>query len=251
MFCRNCGKEAPDQAVMCVSCGCPPQAGTKFCQNCGVETNPGAVACLQCGAALTVMPAADAKSKLVAGILGILVGGLGVHRFYLGYIGIGIAQIVVTCITCGAGALWGFIEGILILTGSEKDTLADRMKQIGETRDIPFFLRDSENLRSVPVILLVGTETSPLGIPSCGFCGLEDCSENRAKDTVPCSFSTGDLGIALGSAAAFAAHKHIDNRIMFTAGKAAIECGLFSAAVKIAYGIPLSATGKNPFFDRK
>ncbi len=57
-----------------------------------------------------------AKSRVVAGLLGILLGGLGVHRFYLGYIGIGIAQIVVTIVTFGAGALWGFIEGILYLT---------------------------------------------------------------------------------------------------------------------------------------
>ncbi|NQU09673.1 NINE protein [bacterium] len=57
------------------------------------------------------------KSKIAAGLLGILLGGWGVHRFYLGYIGIGIAQIFVTMFTCGLGALWGFIEGILILTG--------------------------------------------------------------------------------------------------------------------------------------
>lgn len=56
-----------------------------------------------------------AKSRVVAGILGILVGGLGIHRFYLGYVGIGIAQIVVTFVTFGAGSLWGFIEGILYL----------------------------------------------------------------------------------------------------------------------------------------
>jgi len=60
----------------------------------------------------------DAKSKLVAGLLGILVGGLGVHRFYLGYIGIGIAQIAVTLVTCGLGGIWGLIEGILILVGN-------------------------------------------------------------------------------------------------------------------------------------
>ena len=59
-----------------------------------------------------------AKSKLVAGLLGIFLGGFGIHRFYLGYTGIGIIQIVVTLITCGAGALWGFIEGILILVGN-------------------------------------------------------------------------------------------------------------------------------------
>ncbi len=60
----------------------------------------------------------EQKSKITAGILGILLGGLGVHRFYLGYTGIGIAQILVTVFTLGIGSLWGFIEGILILTGS-------------------------------------------------------------------------------------------------------------------------------------
>lgn len=57
-----------------------------------------------------------AKSRVVAGVLGILLGGLGVHRFYLGFVGIGILQIVVTIVTAGLGALWGFVEGILYLT---------------------------------------------------------------------------------------------------------------------------------------
>jgi len=59
-----------------------------------------------------------AKSKVVAGVLGILLGGFGIHRFYLGYTGIGIIQILVTIVTLGLGAVWGFIEGILILVGS-------------------------------------------------------------------------------------------------------------------------------------
>ncbi len=66
----------------------------------------------------TVAVTGELKSKTTAGILGILLGGLGVHRFYLGYTGIGIAQILVTIFTLGIGSLWGFIEGILILTGS-------------------------------------------------------------------------------------------------------------------------------------
>lgn len=57
-----------------------------------------------------------AKSRVVAGILGILLGWAGVHRFYLGYTGIGIAQIIVTFVTAGVGGLWGFVEGILYLT---------------------------------------------------------------------------------------------------------------------------------------
>ncbi|MCD7811630.1 MAG: TM2 domain-containing protein [Ruminococcus sp.] len=58
------------------------------------------------------------KSKLAAGLLGIFLGGWGIHRFYLGYTKIGIIQIIVTICTCGIGSLWGLIEGILILCGS-------------------------------------------------------------------------------------------------------------------------------------
>ncbi|MFC1717628.1 NINE protein [Candidatus Poribacteria bacterium] len=118
MFCRNCGKEVADQAVVCVSCGAPPKGGQKFCQNCGAETDPLAEVCVTCGVKLAAAVPENAKSKLVAGILGIFLGGFGVHRFYLGYTGIGIVQIIVTIVTVGAGSLWGLIEGILILTGS-------------------------------------------------------------------------------------------------------------------------------------
>lgn len=58
------------------------------------------------------------KSKMVAGLLGVFLGSLGVHRFYLGYTGIGVAQIFVSLFTCGVGGWWGIIEGIMILTGS-------------------------------------------------------------------------------------------------------------------------------------
>ena len=67
----------------------------------------------------------NAKSKIAAGVLGLLIGSLGIHRFYLGYTGIGIAQVIVTILTCGLGGLWGFIEGIMILTGSSITTDAD------------------------------------------------------------------------------------------------------------------------------
>ena len=139
----------------------------------------------------------------------------------------------------------------LILTDDDKERLADRMEGIGSTEGLDFFTRDSQNLRHIPVILLMGTEISPLELPHCGFCGWKDCQENREHGSNPCAFSTGDLGIAVGSAVSLAARKHIDNRVMFTAGKAALELGLFPKPVKVAYGIPLSATGKNPFFDRK
>lgn len=62
------------------------------------------------------------KSKVAAGVLGILLGSLGIHNFYLGYTGKGVAQLLITLLTCGLGAcatsIWGLVEGILILTGS-------------------------------------------------------------------------------------------------------------------------------------
>ena len=61
------------------------------------------------------------QKKLIAGILGILLGGLGIHKFYLGMTTPGIIQIVITLVTCGAGSIVGIIEGILYLTKSDED----------------------------------------------------------------------------------------------------------------------------------
>ena len=57
------------------------------------------------------------RNRWVAGVLGVLLGPFGVHRFYLGFVGVGILQIVVTFLTLGIGGLWGFIEGVLCLAG--------------------------------------------------------------------------------------------------------------------------------------
>jgi len=57
------------------------------------------------------------KSKLVAGLLGLLLGWAGAHRFYLGFYKTGILQIIVSVLTLGVGAIWGFTEGALILLG--------------------------------------------------------------------------------------------------------------------------------------
>ncbi len=65
------------------------------------------------------------KSKIAAGLLGIFLGGWGIHRFYLGYTKMGIIQIIVTLVTCGLGAWWGLIEGILILCGTQITTDAN------------------------------------------------------------------------------------------------------------------------------
>ncbi len=132
MFCHNCGKQLADQAVVCDACGMVLRKDARFCRSCGAEIEGTAGFCGKCGTPVGApqMQAQEAvrpalKSKLAAGLLGVFVGGLGIHRFYLGYNGIGVAQLVLALLgflTCGitsiAAAIWGLIEGILILTGS-------------------------------------------------------------------------------------------------------------------------------------
>ena len=69
---------------------------------------------------MTGMPLSD-KSKMTAGLLQLFVGGFAIGRFYLGYTGIAIAQIAVTWCTCGIGAIWPLIDGVMILTGKVPD----------------------------------------------------------------------------------------------------------------------------------
>ena len=127
MFCRNCGREHDNLAVVCMNCGVAVGTGNNFCPNCGIQTMPNAFVCHHCGIALSQpVIAGGQKSKVLAGILGILLGFLGVHNFYLGYTGKAVAQLLITLLTCGAGSfvtsIWGLIEGILILSGSiDKD----------------------------------------------------------------------------------------------------------------------------------
>lgn len=125
MFCKNCGQQyVTDEAVMCVKCGVQRGVGSNYCPNCGQPTPVGTQVCMNCGVAVnsaTYNVKGD-KSKLVAGLLGIFLGAIGIHNFYLGYTGKGLAQVLITVLSCGilsiVSAIWGLVEGILILTGS-------------------------------------------------------------------------------------------------------------------------------------
>ncbi len=125
MYCKNCGSSMDPNAVVCVKCGCAKGTGTSFCPNCGRPTVSGASVCTSCGCSLTAPSAAangNSKSKLAAGLLGIFLGGLGVHNFYLGYTGKAVAQLLISILSCGilspVSAIWGLVEGILYLTGT-------------------------------------------------------------------------------------------------------------------------------------
>lgn len=68
----------------------------------------------------TGLPYSD-KQRLTAGLLQLFLGGFGVGRFYTGHMGLAIAQIAVTWVTCGAGIIWPIIDGIMMLTGKVTD----------------------------------------------------------------------------------------------------------------------------------
>src|SRR5690554_2832736 len=126
MYCRNCGNGMDDHATFCVKCGVATGTGNGFCPNCGTQSHPQAVACVNCGFNLGPAVYGEQKSKLAAGLLGIFLGGLGIHNFYLGYQKKAITQLLICVvggiITCGIAAIaveiWGLVEGIMILSGN-------------------------------------------------------------------------------------------------------------------------------------
>ena len=109
----------------------------KFCTNCGQELDSNASFCYSCGKKVgenktttkkeeTIntnnVDNSTQKSKMAAGLLGIFLGALGIHNFYLGYNNKAVAQLLITVLSCGilsfASGIWGLVEGIQILTGS-------------------------------------------------------------------------------------------------------------------------------------
>ena len=149
----------------------------------------------------------------------------------------------------------------IILTGEDLEKLAAAMekKVKAKSTELPGFKRDADNVRSSVAVLLIGVSRDPKRIElplNCGACGYKKCKDLLASGkregedfTGPvCIFQAIDLGIALGSAVKLAGELNIDNRIMYTVGAAAKKLKLLDS--DIIMGIPLSVTGKNPYFDR-
>jgi len=149
------------------------------------------------------------------------------------------------------------IEIAVLSSEDDLKRLAEEMERIGSETGRSFFLRDAENIRMTPVVLLIGVKASKPKNLDCGGCGHRTCAEfmkaerSMGKDLSgpSCIFQLLDLGIALGSAVKTASILNIDNRIMFSAGAAAKNLGYLESDIVLA--IPLSATGKNIYFDRR
>ena len=137
----------------------------------------------------------------------------------------------------------------MIVKGREKDQIAEEMSNIAKASGMEFFERDAKCVEKAALLVLLGQKLKPLGVSPCGYCGYEDCGDN-IKNFGICTVGIGDLGIAVGSAVSVAALHHIDNRVMFSIGRATLNLGIFEEDIKIAYGIPLSISGKSPFHDR-
>lgn len=136
-----------------------------------------------------------------------------------------------------------------VLTGEEKDKLADRMEQVFEEKGAAnaFFKRDAQNVRDSGAVVMIGVKKSAAGLNYCGFCGFENCADCAEKGG-NCAFSYINLGIAVASAAVVAHMDFVDNRVMFTLGRAYMD--LVGEDV-VWLGIPLSVSGKSKYFDRK
>lgn len=143
----------------------------------------------------------------------------------------------------------------LVIMIAEKDDIekiASRMIEIaGMEKTLAFFERDAKNILTCDYVLLIGTKIKSLGLEGCNYCGFQNCEEKDKHPEIPCAFNTNDLGIAIGSAVSLAADNRVDNRVMYSVGKAAIDLGIMGSDIKIAFGIALNVASKNIFFDRK
>lgn len=147
-----------------------------------------------------------------------------------------------------------------IILKEELPALAARMKAFGEEYHLSLFIRDAGNVAASAACLVVGVRgQETLGI-DCQGCGYPSCTamseacREREVTGSPfagpnCIMKITDLGIAIGSAVKTASMHNLDNRIMYSAGVAARLSGLVPEC-SVAYGIPVSATGKNIYFDR-
>ncbi len=150
-------------------------------------------------------------------------------------------------------------DSLVVRTVADDDLerLAGAMRGVGERGGSPIFLRDAGNVGASEACLLLGVRGREAVGLDCGGCGYASCSamcEAAPRTDAPyggpnCVLKLTDLGIAVGSAAKTASLLNLDNRVMYTAGVGALALGWLPDCT-VAFGIPVSATGKNIFFDR-
>ena len=136
---------------------------------------------------------------------------------------------------------------IALIEGDNLNSLANKMEAMVEEHGMKFLLRDADNMRNAECAILIGTHALNQGLNG-AHCGFNTCSSKPAD--VPCAINTIDVGIAIGSACAMAADLRLDTRVLFSAGLAAQRLNILNGCSQV-FTIAISASSKNPFFDRK
>ena len=132
--CQECGKEISDTASVCPHCGAPVVKEV-YCSKCGTKVPENVQYCPACGAAMNTT-AAPKKDRIVAGLLGIFLGTLGIHYFYLGKTTAGVISLILGLCSCGIWGIVMFIQGVLILTLTDEAFMA---KYVDTEKTFPLF----------------------------------------------------------------------------------------------------------------
>lgn len=160
---------------------------------------------------------------------------------------------------------------IMIANSNEQKSIADMMCKIGEeicnksaNKKLGNAIKkdwesDAKTIIQSYLLMLIGVEGRKIIGLNCGGCGFSTCSEmlkhpqiSIKENSLPgpyCTFKVMDLSIASTSAVKTAMEHNVDNRMMYKAGVAALKLGILNPC-DLIIGIPLSATGKNIYFDR-
>jgi uncharacterized ferredoxin-like protein len=169
-----------------------------------------------------------------------------------------------------AGSDWVQIK---LCTQEEKRNVADMMIKVAERKAkiveldnkdradaiIGDWKSDARVVGQANLMLLIGIQGRKVAKLNCGGCGFSDCAEMMKQKQLTlekvdfpgpfCMFRMMDISIAAGSAVKIAMDLNVDNRLMQKVGIAALKLRLLHPC-DLILGIPLSATGKNIFFDR-
>lgn len=156
-------------------------------------------------------------------------------------------QMMISARTAPKGKGIDIIE-IALVTDETIIELSKQMYKLSEETGMKFLIRDADNILNAEAVILLGTAQKTQGL-NCAYCGYVTCEAK--PEAVPCAINSIDLGIAIGSACAKASDLRVDTRVMFSAGLAAERLGYLGENCKSVIAIPLSASSKNPFFDRR
>lgn len=141
MFCKFCGKEIPEGKEVCEECMTNQNKNnSEVVENNPIVNDKSSEVIVEDVKENTQKENIDPsstvsqKSKIAAGLFGIFLGSFGVHNFYLGFTGKAVAQLLITVLSCGIlspiSAIWGLIEGILILSGEKSaDAYGNKLKE--------------------------------------------------------------------------------------------------------------------------